>query len=128
MKVVYVEARPFWVSDDILALKCSAEYGNPSGHAIIGVGFSMLIMLDSLSESNADSNTKGIYYVLSLLYGASICYSRIFLGVHTYNQVFFGSQIGLWLAFTCQLVLRDAVVDHLNKLISLTDTKYQMYA
>ena len=122
MKVAYEEARPFWVNEEILALKCADGYGNPAGHAITGVGFSMLILLDSLSESNADSNTK--YYVLTLLYGASLSISCILLGVNTYNQVFFGSQIGLWLAFSCHYLLRDALVDHLNKLFSLSDTQY----
>ena len=37
MKLKYHQARPFWVSEDVQALSCSSQYGNPSGHSLAAI-------------------------------------------------------------------------------------------
>ena len=50
LKLNYADPRPFWSSDDVQAFHCSSEYGNPSGHTMIGVGLPILIALDFIAE------------------------------------------------------------------------------
>ena len=45
MKTLYHEPRPFWVSQDIKPEKCRAEFGNPSGHAMITSFFWVTVYL-----------------------------------------------------------------------------------
>ena len=80
-KLLYAEPRPFWSTDSIEALKCSAQYGQPSGHSMIGVGYTFLVALDITASSGQRAGLLGG----SLLYGFSIAYSRFFLGLHSWD-------------------------------------------
>lgn len=125
LKISYADPRPFWSSDDVQAYHCSAEYGNPSGHAMISTGMAMLVALDYVEDFVADgSNQRLTIFASSLIFGATTSYSRLFLGVHGINQVVFGSAIGLWVAFTMHYVFRSKIMGHLNSIISLEDTRY----
>ena len=50
---------------------------------------------------------KVVALVLAVLFGVSIGYSRLFLGVHTWNQLLFGWQLGLWMCLTMHYCFRD---------------------
>ena len=52
MKLLYAQPRPFMSSDDVQAFYCSAQYGHPSGHSMIGVGFTLLVALDTIKANN----------------------------------------------------------------------------
>ena len=124
MKLTYAAPRPFWSSDDVQAFHCSSEYGNPSGHTSISVGISMLVALDLIEDYVTETNVKVLVLATSLLFGASVGYSRLFLGVHGLNQVYFGALMGLWIALTIHYVLRNAVMHHLKSILSLDETRY----
>ena len=81
LSLLYAEPRPFWSTDSIEALKCSAQYGQPSGHSMIGVGYTFLVALDITASSGQRAGLLGG----SLLYGFSIAYSRFFLGLHSWD-------------------------------------------
>ncbi len=40
-------------------------------------------------------------------FGASVMYSRLFLGVHSIDQVVYGCCIGVWSAFFMQFCIKD---------------------
>ena len=82
-KVAYNDPRPYWLSDDVQAFRCSYAYGNPSGHTMIGVGFNLLIALDLMADYEIVGVKKAVIVLIELAFGASIGYSRMFLGVHT---------------------------------------------
>ena len=42
-----------------------------------------------------------------VFFGASIGYSRVILGVHSWNQVVFGWSLGIWIAFTLHFCVKD---------------------
>ena len=35
LKLLYADPRPYMTYEDILALDCDIEYGNPSGHSFV---------------------------------------------------------------------------------------------
>ena len=84
MKLAYAGPRPFWSSDDVQAYHCSTEYGNPSGHAMIAFGLPLLIALDIVAdfEESLSRRDKSLMFAASGALGASVGYSRLFLGVH----------------------------------------------
>ena len=51
LKLVYADPRPFWSSDNIQALSCYGQYGNPSGHCIFGYSLPMIFILDLIAEN-----------------------------------------------------------------------------
>jgi hypothetical protein len=47
-------------------------------------------------------------------------YARIYLGVHTLNQVIFGFLLGIWLAFFCHFGIRNKLNSMANALFDRT--------
>ena len=41
----------------------------------------------------------------------TICYSRVFLGAHGIDQIFFGLQLGLWFAFTFHFIVQEPLME-----------------
>ena len=50
---------------------------------MIGVGFNLLIALDLMADYEIVGAKKAVIVLIELAFGASIGYSRMFLGVHT---------------------------------------------
>ena len=118
-KLFYHEPRPIWVDPAIQAFGCSAQYGNPSGHALCSFGISFGIWLD-LNNSNKEKWHWALRYGLLavvLTFAATIGYSRLFLGVHSLNQITFGYTLGLWFSLVLHFLYRDAIYEMSEKLI-----------
>ena len=90
-KLSYHDPRPFWVSSNIKAYGCSMQYGNPSGHSLNSMGIAMTVWLDynhyaARGLVKYSSTAWRIFFLfLALLFGLSIGYSRVFMGVHSWN-------------------------------------------
>ena len=122
------EARPFWVGPDVQAFSCSNGYGNPSGHCTI-VTASILAFYLSMYDSARTGQNQQISvckrnWTLRILNGViglaligTIAYSRMILGVHSLNQVVYGTLLGVWLGFTLHFAMRDAILSHIRGLL-----------
>ena len=94
LKLRYHGARPFWSADAVQAFHCTTQYGNPSGHAMTAFCAGLLFAFSQ--EKKVKAGAIG----LALVFGSVVAYSRLFLGVHSLNQVLFGGLIGVWIALT----------------------------
>lgn len=111
LKMLYAQDRPNWydISITVGYFDCQLEYGNPSGHALEAAAFSFTVYLDSLlSMSNRSKRKYLVCYSLMWLpfpvvYTYAMGFSRVVIGVHSWNQVIFGWLLGLWIAIflTC---------------------------
>jgi membrane-associated phospholipid phosphatase len=100
MKIYYSNPRPYWVEPSILK-QCSAGYGNPSGHASESVVV-YLTLWKILANSDIFKRRNLLKYILLifiLVLLILIAFSRVYLGVHSVNQVIFGSTIGFSMYF-----------------------------
>ena len=52
-KNLHHSPRPFWLSDKIRAQKCSDEFGNPSGHALLASHFAMFLFFTFVHKPQA---------------------------------------------------------------------------
>ena len=141
-KLIYYYPRPFMAStalkgqiDYIYGIKCSSEFGNPSGHSLSSALFSIMLFLDvfhdesksfrrrPLTKSEIKSRTgfwKCNYYiwlVLASYWAISIPITRYVLGVHSLDQIIYGSSLGIWAGLTCHFILRDVVLTHVKRII-----------
>ena len=106
-KLWYHQERPFWVDKDIEAYDCTTQFGNPSGHSLFSMGAAMTMWLDfnERYKDNENSKFQPIWVrlaalFLALIFAFTIGYSRVFLGAHSWNQLLFGWQLGLWISLT----------------------------
>ena len=143
-KLWYHQPRPFWVNPAIESSSCSTQYGNPSGHSLVAMAFAGIIWLDyndtmrdakrredEVSGVSADSTmfsrysdcscklwyTRTMFFVVAILFAATVGFSRIVLGVHSINQVTFGLQLGVWLACTSHFCIKDRLFANFDRLV-----------
>ncbi len=96
-KIAYGEPRMFWVLKDLVADECTAEYGNPSGHTLLAVGYPMFLWLD-VFESRAMremfqerlTKTSLISLLFALLWSFGVGFARFYVRVHSWNQIVYG--------------------------------------
>ena len=55
---------------------------------------------------------------VAILFGVSVGYSRVILGVHSWNQVVFGLTLGIWIAFTLHFCVKDSIVENVWDLVN----------
>ena len=96
------------------------------------MGSAVFIYLDYLHLTRKELAGKAIggpvfkilFAILAILIGLLVGYSRLFLGVHSWNQVFFGWQMGIWLAFTLEFCIKDQLFIHLDKVLMGENTNF----
>ena len=102
LKVVYRQERPIWMNDEIdVGVQHACGYGNPSGHSLSSTCL-YLSLWYTLREINNDfiSNKflckilNSINLVIAILTFGLIMSSRLYLGVHSLNQIIFGCTLG----------------------------------
>ena len=103
-KILYRQERPLWMNDDIdVHSEHACGYGNPSGHALSSscLYLSFWYMVSNLLNNCFRNNTKALYAVKYIIF--SVCLiivflimtCRLYLGVHSLNQIIFGFLIGV---------------------------------
>ena len=119
MKLIYNDPRPFWLNSILFQGKCETSYGNPSGHSLIGFYFylSLTYYLCKSIFKQYNSFIKFSIYLFSFLFAALTAFSRLVLGVHSLDQVLYGSFLGIFafLIFTFTFKLYDMPLIHYLK-------------
>ena len=69
--------------------------------------------------------TRVVLLLLALFFTATIGFSRVIMGVHSWNQLLYGWQLGLWLALTLHHVFKKIIMDSLQKLFKGEETNYK---
>ena len=118
MKIWYGNKRPFWEKKDLYQDICDAGFGNPSGHSLSSV-YLYLTLFSYLNEKKIFKGNKALkilVFIFFLIFVFLIIFSRLILGVHSINQVIFGSSLGL---------INYALVVHMFKLHKMPISFYK---
>ena len=98
LKTVYSEERPYWAYPAIFAIRCTKGFGNPSGHSLLAAAVYGLFAYFSFKKDRK-------VLAWCLLVGIVVVgVDRVYLGVHSYNQVFLGWGFGAVLVFAVLLL------------------------
>lgn len=122
-KLVFIQPRPFWVSPDVQAFDCWADFGNPGQHMMFASSIVLASFLDFnswVNESaesimaNGDSGSlweswwvRTLLALLGALFTAFIGYTSFYTGANSGNQILLGFQLGIWIALVFHFMVRD---------------------
>lgn len=62
---------------------------------------------------------------MAITFAVTIAYSRLWLGVHSLDQVLFGMLLGVWCAFTMQYCARSYVEKEVGMLTKCQVTEFR---
>ena len=108
MKVWYGNKRPFWERQSLYKGICDGGFGNPSGHSIT-TSFLYLSLFIYFKETKRLYKKYLILVIMILILLAwivIILLSRIILGVHSVNQIIYGSTLGVILSLFVLIVFK----------------------
>ena len=116
LKSMYRDPRPYMVNEEITPLESYAEYGNPSGHTSIGYIIMSYIFEEFFykrklyiespkNEPKRERIIKGIHVFVMFM----IALSRVYLCMHSLDQVLYGLLIGAYLHFIYNLCLQRKI-------------------
>jgi membrane-associated phospholipid phosphatase len=100
LKLSYGSPRPFWINPSIKR-SCDGGFGNPSGHSFssFAIYLSLWDIITNLNYFNRKKYLKIALLIFFILFSLSIAFSRIFLSVHSINQIIYGSILGIGMYF-----------------------------
>ena len=94
------------------------------------MGVPLALWLDYNQQARINSDMKlgawywrALVFVIMLVFTGTIAYSRMFLGVHSLNQVFYGLSLGLWFALTCEFLIKEKMMKLIQNLIDVQETR-----
>ena len=101
-KVLYLQERPVWLNVEINpGNNHTCGYGNPSGHALtstclyLSIWYNLCQIFDNkIKNETARNILKYFLLCVCIVLFLLIMISRIFLGVHSLNQIIYGSSLG----------------------------------
>ena len=107
MKLVFLDARPFWINANITFFKSEVDYGNPSGHSMFAFSFYLILfqIIYDKYVNDKDLLYKISYWISVISFLFLIAFSRLAGGVHSINQVLFGSLVGVTIFFAFYFIL-----------------------
>lgn len=95
LKIIYGNPRPFWINPE-LSNACDGGYGNPSGHSFSSMAVYLavwdLVTNIKFFAERLWLKILTLFFFISLV--IAIILSRIYLGVHSVNQILFGICLG----------------------------------
>ena len=119
LKLIYSDPRPFWLNTVLFQGKCETSYGNPSGHSLLSFFFylSFSYYICQIDKIKSNYIYKISIYCLALFLAALTAFSRLALGVHSVDQVLYGSLLGIFsfLIFAFMFKVYDMPLKHYLK-------------
>lgn len=120
IKAMYHEARPFWYSTiQQLEWTCPREYGNPSGHSWLVVVLYEPLLHDFFPASSRVGKVLRWIFLATLL--ALVPFSRMYLGAHSGNQVFFGLLMGISMITLYRLTIQKQLYTAFEWLMRISE-------
>ena len=102
MKMIYGNSRPFLENQKLFKGICDGGFGNPSGHALVSC-YAYLMLKNYIINHKYFNDRQILKVLVTLIFWLMILLvilSRIILGLHSINQMIYGSLLGIWIFYT----------------------------
>ena len=140
LKSIYTNSRPYWDifnnmtknnnTLDKLPTECDGGFGNPSGHSLLSTSLLSLWYLFINSKSIKKFKKciqifiKCITLFITIICILSVTFSRIHRQIHSFNQIIFGTLLGIAIFFTFCFIIEFDKINPNEFIIILDKYKY----
>ena len=139
LKSLYASPRPYWdiyikIDENGIStskpIECDLGFGNPSGHAMQStyILFLWYLFINSNFFNKIKGKKKIVFKYLALIFSIMsillIIYSRIYRQVHSFNQILFGSTIGIFVFVLFSYIFEFDKISSNDFVIILDKYKY----
>jgi membrane-associated phospholipid phosphatase len=97
---------------------CYTEYGSPSGHSMLSIVLLEFLVRFLSKKSRSVAKYNYIWYIMVILMELTIMFSRVYMGMHSLNQVLFGFMLGCYSMFVYYLYVEQWLYTHSFKYLS----------
>ena len=127
LKIIYGNKRPFWDNYQLVIYQCDGGYGNPSGHSLMSsyIYISFYYILSKKKLFSKNLILKFIFLLCDLILIVLIMLSRIYLGMHTINQIIYGFSLGFFCFYFDYFIFEFHTMD-INYYIKMFKSKKTM--
>jgi membrane-associated phospholipid phosphatase len=125
IKLIYRDSRPCFQSDLIGSNNCSCSFGKFSGHASGSTLFYLLLYSEVIHPIKMSKWLKISWLFILVFIIFNIGFSRIYIGVHSFNQVILGCFYG-YVLFSVNLAFKDFFDLRFAALLNIETAKYQV--
>lgn len=80
----------------MLEWTCYTEYGSPSGHSMLSIVLLEFLVRFLSKKYECIAKTNYLWYGFAFLLELLVMFSRVYLGMHSLNQVLFGLMLGCY--------------------------------
>lgn len=80
----------------MLEWTCYTEYGNPSGHSALVIVLLDFFVRFGCKWRESVKKYQTLWYTLVIIMQITVMFSRMYLGMHSLNQVLFGLMLGAY--------------------------------
>ncbi|CAI2373005.1 unnamed protein product [Moneuplotes crassus] len=94
VKMMIRDERPYFYSTDYQPVSCNFEYGSPSGHGQTVTTFHLSFLTVFIRQYGI-KNRKFLLYVAGYAFCIFMCFTRIWVGLHTAEQLLLGFGLGM---------------------------------
>jgi len=110
VKMMVRDARPYFYTADYVPVSCDFEYGTPSGHAQSSTSFYLTFVAMLIKEYDIKKN-KSLIYTSWVCLWFFLSFTRIFVGLHTLDQIVSGLGFGITMHLLLAHVCYDKMYD-----------------
>jgi len=117
-KLAYHCPRPYMIDADLEVYgHCSQGFGHPSGHSHGSCTVLLVLALDWIAYKKVKGEWKFLYIGAALTGTFMIGFSRLYNGVHSLEQIFYGWQCGIFQALFFHYEIRDRILSNTSDLL-----------
>jgi len=127
LKLGYKAPRPYYIDEGINALQCESGYAKPSGHALESSQFLLNLWFMYMYHYSKAKLARILTLFFAVLFIALIMFDRLYLGVHSLDQVIMGAYLGTLISISFNMLFYD-VIKRAYKMIANREEGYRKYA
>lgn len=109
----------------MLEWTCYSEFGCPSGHSMLGLILMEFIVRFFIRSYECARKFTWLLYIILCILQLLVMFSRVILGMHTFNEVLMGAMIGIYSIGIYYMYCEGLILKYFYYLLQISNKSLQ---